>query len=878
MTHGAQAPKRVPDDRRPDAPSAPEAVGAWLRARRDELQTDGPAPGPAWCAAWTDAVDAACRVLWRGVEFRDHVTVVAVGGYGRSQLCPASDVDLLLVHDDLDRGDLEELAQAVFHPLWDARLKLGHAVRSRAQLVPDALDELDTATALLDGRVVAGDPVRLAEGHDGLVQQLRKRPQRFLDLLAIADEDRRARAGRAAEQLEPDLKSGAGGLRDVQSLRWAAAALTGEASLEALAPVGPVGGADPARLLAAEDELVALRVALHLETGVPGDVLRMEHQQAVALRVGEVDGADDRDTAAHRALTRHFEAARTVAHAHDRAWRQLSASSSRWGFPRRRPRSEVVEGLEVVDGLVHLLPGVDPADPTLPGRLVRVLLAGDRLLDRGTATRLRDAAGDLEVPVPWPEELRDAWLAMLRSPRGPRVQAELDDVDWLVALVPEWAPTRCRAQRNPFHLYALDRHAVHAAEQLARIVDEEDWAADARTRVDLPDALVVGTWLHDVGKPHGEPHSESGVGPARAVARRLGLAERDVERVEVLVRHHLLLPDRGTRRDVSDPAEARAVADLVGGQGLLASLHLLSAADGLATGPTAWTPWKASLIHTLVTKVSAVLDDTDPAALGDGAQATAEHATRLAPDLGIDPEDVEVHLAQLPERYAAAVSPRAVVRHAGLAAGQPVPGEVRTRVTPTEVLHGDGGVDRGYDELDVVALDTPGLFAKVAGVVALHGGSILEAHAHTRGDGIAVDTLTVRVPGHATGSWWVTVEGDLAEAVAGRLAVRARVARKRAGEHRRLAKLPEVETVVRTSQDAAGRATLVEVRTLDRIGVLYRIASALAELELDMVVAKVATEGHEVIDVFSVRDATGEPLDEDHCRELELAITAALAE
>jgi [protein-PII] uridylyltransferase len=455
-----------------------------------------------------------------------------------------------------------------------------------------------------------------------------------------------------------------------------------------------------------------------------------------------------------------------------------------------------------------------------------------------------------------------------------RVQSELEDIEWLVALVPEWAPARCRPQRNPFHLYSLDRHLVHAAHELALLPEERKWAVDALADVDLPDALTAGTWLHDLGKAHGEPHSLTGIAPAQAVARRMGLDEVDVERIGLLVEHHLLLPEAGTRRDVSDPAEARAVADVVGSTGVLASLHLLSAADARATGPTAWTPWKSSLVSVLVTKVRAVLQDHDPATLSDGAAATARAAEELGPSLGVQGDVVADHLAQLPERYASAVSPRAVVRHAGLASPAPQPGEVRTRVTRTEVA----GDETTYDELDVIALDTPGLFTKVAGVVALHGGSILEAHAHTRVDGTAVDTLTVVVPSHATGSWWVTVEGDLAEAVAGRLAVRARVARKRAGERRRLAKLPEVPTVVTTSADAAGNATLVEVRTLDRIGVLYRIASALAELELDMVVAKVATEGHEAVDVFSVRDGGGSPLDVDHQRELELAITAALAE
>ncbi len=225
-----------------------------------------------------------------------------------------------------------------------------------------------------------------------------------------------------------------------------------------------------------------------------------------------------------------------------------------------------------------------------------------------------------------------------------------------------------------------------------------------------------------------------------------------------------------------------------------------------------------------------------------------------------------------------------------MATTRPGPTEVRTRVTPGEhqlradepspspgAYALDPDVQDGPDELDVVALDHPGWFAKVAGVVALHGGSIVAADAFTRDDGLAVDTFRVRPPAGVGGSWWVRVEGDLAEAAAGRLAVRARVSRKARDEDRRVARLPDVTTTVTTGPDPAGTATIVEVSTVDRLGVLYAIATALAELELDIVVARAQTLGYEVVDVFYVRDADGLPLDADHVTELELAVTAALA-
>lgn len=322
---------------------------------------------------------------------------------------------------------------------------------------------------------------------------------------------------------------------------------------------------------------------------------------------------------------------------------------------------------------------------------------------------------------------------------------------------------------------------------------------------------------------------------------------------------------------------------------MLATLHLLAAADGRATGPTAWTDWTAQLVHHLVTKVDAVFDDHPRASGPDDADQTEREAIALGPELGADPDAVRAHLRLLPPRYAAAVTPRAAVRHCLMVATAPGPTEVRTRVTPGERRLGDpepvpgtraadAGVREEPDELDVVAIDHPGWFAKVAGVVALHGGSIVAADAFTREDDLAVDTFRVRPPEGVGGSWWAGVEGDLAEAAAGRLAVRARVARKARGERRRVARLPAIATSVVCELDPSATSTIVEVRSLDRIGVLYAIATALAELQLDIVVARVQTLGHEVVDVFYVRDADGAPLDGDHVSELELAVTAAIDE
>jgi [protein-PII] uridylyltransferase len=867
--------------------SDPAGTAASLVSARDDLRRDGPPPGRGWCLAWSDAVDSALGELAAPLLLEHRFAVVAIGGYGRRELCPNSDLDLLLLHDRLAPPVLEELVRTVIYPLWDAGATVGYVVRDRRESL-DAVDDVDAATAMLDLRTVAGDEGLAQLVRTEVIRRLRRRGSRFLDALSRADRRRRARAGDAAEVLEPDLKNGAGGLRDVQSLRWASAALVGATGLDPLVPAGYLGAPDRPRLAAAEERLLAARVALHLSAsersgrGVddPAEVLRIDLQDEVAARLGFRD-QDARHLAPHGLLTELYLAARTVDHAHRRAWALIDADLARGQRRRGRPTQHHVDGFELVDGVLRIPIDTPVDEPDLAGRLLVGLAETGAVLDRGSAARLRDRVErareeDGGSPWTWSDTSRDRLVTTLwRGRIALPALAELDEVGVWTAWLPEWAPLRGRPQRNPYHRFALDRHAWHAAAELGELVRRDHRAAETLAEVQDREALLLGTLLHDVGKALGEPHDRTGVPLAQAMARRMGARQATVATVGRLTRLHLLLPDAARKRDVADPALAEEIAARVEDPSTLAALHLLAIADGRATGPTAWSDWTASMVSSLVTKVRAVLERTHPDEVADGAVVTADAAQRLAPELGADPNAVREHLALLPSRYAAAVSPRAVVRHSLMARSRPGPTEVRTRVTPGED-DPDGLV--GVDELDVVALDHPGWFAKVAGVMAMHGGSILAADAFVRDDGLAVDTFKVQPPQGAGGSWWARVEGDLDDAAAGRLAVRARVTRKARSEANRLAKLPEVATSLTTELDPSGRSTVVEVRTRDRLGVLYAISTALAELELDVIVARIQTLGHEVVDVFFVRDAEGAALRDDHLAELKLAVEGAIEE
>ena len=848
----------------------PAATIEALRDARDRLAQDGPPPGAEWCRAATAVVDDAITTLAEGVG----ITVLAVGGYGREELCPGSDVDLLLLHRRRDDVDLEGAVRAVVYPLWDAALKVGYAVRDHKEAVA-AVDDLDTATAMLDARFLCGDRGLARRVVEESASRLQRRLAKFLEALTEADGDRRRGVGDAAETLEPNLKNGAGGLRDVQSLAWASAVLVGRGGLDPLVGAGYLGAPDRARLVRAHRLLLAERVATHLAAERALDTLEFPYQDDVADRLGYVDGDGVTDTKAHRLLSEHFLAARTIDHVHRRAWRFIMSDAAGGRRRRRRQVQEHVDQFEVTDGVLRVPDMVSIDHPDLPVRLLEAMVATGALLDRTTATRLRARASDEDVPWGWDDHTRGRFTAVLWQ--GSAVLAplaELDDAGAIVALVPPWGRVRGRAQRNPFHRYSLDRHAWHAAATLGDLVREEDWAAQELGRVQDREALVLGVWLHDVGKAWGEPHSITGQPVAADILTHMGASERTISRVQRMMELHLLLPDVATKRDLSDLALVEDVAAQVGDRELLACLHLLAAADGRATGPSAWSAWKASLVRSLVVKVAAVLESTNPDEVGDGAVVSAQEAQELSAAMGSSPAQVNDHLRRLPQRYASQVSARSIVRHAVMASTPCEPAEVRTRVTLGEQRQDDLAP---YDELDVVAIDAPGLFAKVAGVLSINGGSIVGASAFTRDDGLAVDTFVVSAPEGAPTSWWARVEGDLVDAMAGRLALRARLARKARTEDRRLARLPDVATSVTVTADDSGQASVIEVKTLDRTGVLFTITDALAELQLDIVVARIQTLGPEAVDVFTVRSAEGGAIDDDHAAEVVLAVESALA-
>lgn len=746
--------------------------------------------GHAWCNGYADQADEWLSGLLEeaaGGDLRD-LALVAVGGYGRRMLCPYSDLDVLLLHDA--RRDVGEIADRVWYPIWDEHIHLDHSVRTPREVVSAASSDQRVMLGLLDARLVAGD-VSLA---DGLVERVQQRwrsdTRRWLPALAESVKERHEARGAVAFLLEPDLKESHGGLRDVEMI-------------DALSRGLPflTEGSMSEGVSEAREELLRIRVELHRGAGRALDRLLLQEQDRVAESLGYGD-ADD-------LMVSLASAAGKIVRASDDAWsRALSWMKGPTGrlFSRDRPLGS---GLVLRDGQVALATGASPASDHSLG--VRAADAAARLgvpVAYAALERIREESGS--PPVPWPDSLRFSFLALLGAGRAAiQVIETLDEIGVWGLLLPEWEAVRHRPQRNAYHRYTVDRHlletVVHASE-MVRLV--------AR-----PDLLLMGALLHDIGKGRPGDHSEKGAELAERCATRMGFSPDDIAVIVRVVRHHLLLPDTATRRDIYDPETVELVARATGDTLTLELLGTLAKADGIATGPAAWSQWKEGLVEELV------------------KLALRRLAGEPAEQLPIELSKVESDL----------VGKRGV--------GVAIEGSL----------------------VSVVAPDRPGLLASVAGVLALHGLDVRSASAiPLPGGSFALERFDA-APSFGDPESGM-VESDLMAVLEGSLSLAARLEereRRYTRPRMKAARTPEPRVIV--DNEASRASTVVEVRASDRVALLFMLASTLFELGLDVRTAKVSTLGHEVVDSFYVVTGDGTKVtDPDMLEHLERALLSRL--
>ena len=719
--------------------------------------------------------------------------LVAVGGYGRAELSPGSDLDLILLHPG---GGIADVADRLWYPIWDSGLRLDHSVRTVAEARRLAASDLRVVLGILDARTVAGDEEATATLKASALADWRALAATRLPELHASVRERAESQGDLAHLLEPDLKESYGGLRELTVMRAVAASWVTDA------PQSELG--------AAKALLLDTRDALHRVASRPTDRLTHQEQAPVAALL-ELDGPD--------ALLRSVSAAgRSVGVASDATWRaveRITRSRPKLGFKRLAVRSAgrtpLAEGVVLQDGEAVLAADARPdRDPVLVLRAAAAAAQAGVMLSRHAVSRL--AGESAPMPVPWPGAARDALVSLLGAGRNAvPVWEALDQAGIIEALIPTWDVVRSAPQHNPVHRYTVDRHLLEAAVQACAFTRE----------VQRPDLLLVGALLHDIGKGRpGQDHTAAGIRLIASIAPHLGYDEADAAVLVDLCRHHLLLPEVATRRDLDDPLTIDGVAAAVRTAEFLDLLAALAEADALATGPLAWTPWKRSLVKDLV------------------------------------------------------------ARTRGQLSGESVPAPPRLTDDQWAMAAGDGvrvllqQNDAGYD-VTVGAPDRVGLLGTVAGVLSIHRLEVRSAITETMGDR-AVEVWSVS-PLFGDPPAADRLREDIRRALAGQMDVAAKMRARDEAVARPDAPTP-VPARVDVIEGASSRATVLEVRAHDAPGLLHRVGMAIAATGTDIMAARVSTLGSEVVDVFFLVDRHGQPLAHGLAEAVAGAVADSLAE
>lgn len=721
--------------------------------------------------------DEAIRPLHTGSQ--DGVALATVGSFARGDGGPLSDYDLVLLHDgrSLRPEVITALADRIWYPVWDAGVRLDHSVRTLGECRGAASADLSAAVGMLDIDWVAGDPVLVSGVRQMIAHDWRANARKRLPELIEATRRRHERHGDLTTSIEPDLKEGRGGLRDMTVLKALTAAWLSDR---------PHGEVDTAY-----NTLLDVRDALHVATGRGRDRLGREDQDAVAALLGYPDP--------DALLTEVVQAARVISYALDgtsrRAQQSQRARTPRIG-PRRPVLSPVGYGLFEHDGEIVLGPNFTAgATPLLLLRAARAAARRDIPLAPATLSNL--TLGLSTPGSPWEPEIRDAFVDLLAAGPGlAQVWESLDLSGVIGSWIPEWRAVRSRPQRNAIHRHTVDRHLVETVIE----------AAELRVDVERPDLLLVAALLHDIGKISGvHDHAVEGAPVAANIARRMGFDRDDVDVIELLVREHLSLVDLATRRDPDDPQTVQAlVAAVEERRDILELLRALTQADAIAAGPRAWTQWRASLTEQLTAHARVALGDRHVVAT--------------------EPPDIDQEL------------PAHVLRD--LASGVP----------SVEVVPTPSGA-----RVEIADRDRLGLFADSAGLLSAAGVQVRSARVRTI-DGAAVNTWQIEAPGGELPDPVVMQRGLIALANGDRGPLRALERRKRTG--------PFVGPGTRATviPGASAEATVIEVRSQDRPGLLRDIGMTFARFGLAVRSAHVATYAGQTLDTFYVTAAGGHPV------------------
>ena len=811
----------------------------------------------------------------------EKIAVMAVGGYGRGEMAPASDVDLLFLTPYKITAWAESVIESMLYILWDLRLKVGHSSRTIKDCLRLGADDFTIRTAMLEQRHLAGDADLAGELDKCLKDELFKGSERQFIEAKLQERDARHLKQGERYMVEPNVKEGKGGLRDLQSLYWIAKYIYGVQDVAELVPLGLFTPDEFKTFVEAEDFLWAVRSHLHLVTGRATEQLTFDLQVEVAERMGYTDRAGRR--AVEVFMQRYFREATRVGELTRIFLTKLEAAHMK-GAPllerifRRRPR--VKAGYKVVHGRL------DVADPerflTDKLNLLRLFEEGLRtgMLIHPDAMRLVTANLQLiDDDMRNDKEAQRIFLdLMLKHGNPERALRRMNELGVLSAFLPEFEPIVAMMQFNMYHSYTVDEHTIQCIVNLAQIergelIEALPLASSILTGGVNRKVLYVALLLHDIAKGRPEDHSILGAQIARKVAPRLGLNKTDAETVEWLVRYHLLMSDMAQKRDISDPRTVRDFAKAVQTVKRLDLLTVLTVCDIRGVGPTTWNNWKATLLRALHAETKRALETgmEDLNRANRGAEAKKALRSNLE---DWSKADLKAETGRHYDPYWQGLNLSTHTEFAEMLREldrNGDPGAMEIRLHPDE--------ERDATRACFAMGDHPGIFARIAGALALVGANIVDARSYTTKDGYVTDAFWLQdAEGHPfeadrlprlTQMIHKTLKGEVV----------AQEALKSRDKIKKREKAFNVPTHITFDNEGSEIYTIIEVDTRDRPGLLYDLTRTLAAANVYIANAVIATYGEQVVDTFYVKDMFGLKYhSESKQRGLEAKLRKAISE
>ncbi len=797
-------------------------------------------------------------------DAQDGMALIAVGGYGRRELFPFSDIDLLLLHTPKTTNRLHNVAEAIFYPLWDAGLEVGHSVRTPKTCITDAENDFFFQVSLLDSRLLTGSKTLYnqlqAQFHKNFIQGKRTT---FLEQMVFHRNERHRRFGKHSYLLEPQIKESRGGMRDVQALLWTAKVIFGLKDLEDIKEAGLLTKNEHLNFKEAWEHLIKIRNRLHYISSRKNDQLFFEHQAdiAKAFRYQNTRGIQG----VEHFMRNVYNNLQTIAITTDLFFEHVDEVLNKSSV--HHPEEDINQidaGVISSKGRIRLSNKISSNDsPELLLRIFAQCAKTGQPIHHQTRKQITANLDIIDDAFRTSTSAASIFIDTLSQEQAPLALEFMLECGLLNAFLPEFNHLKSLAQHDVYHVYTVDHHLIQTVAVLHQLKGKHP---NTFNLISAPHILFLAGLLHDIGKGYGEDHAAKGHQLSRTTGNRLNLSAHDQSLLEFLIANHLFLTDTALRRDLEDPIFIERCSQTIENTEKLAMLFLLSIADAMATGPTVWNDWKEALLLDLYLKISLLLDqkDSGESTLNTGIEWIRESVNKQFP------KQCPIELSNLPDDYLLNFTPEEITDH----------------ILQSQTLTDNNLIVSAQDKktswsLLIITKDRPGLLTKICGVIALNNLEMLASQIFTWPNGIAIDSIDVRPiheNTHANHDWSL-LKNDLHRAINFRLGLEYRLSRKQIPSSKKMSPAIKLPPKVILDNSTSERYTIIEVHTENRTGIMYNITRILTEFQINIYRAKISTRSDLVVDVFYVLDFYRKKITEkSFMEEIKQSLTYAASE